>query len=149
MVLKMRRIRGFSLTRAIGVLTLGFGLLATISGDAFAETRDGRWFGRGERDACGNDWAAEFAISGGNLEGRFWRAGVLYDVYGNIDADGWIDQLRSGKNRREFGVLGPRFLDFAVRFDAETGRAEGVYAIEAGHGSLSCETPIILQKSLE
>lgn len=149
MVLKMRRIRSFSLFHVVGVIGLGLVLFAIASSDAFAQSRDGRWFGRGERDACGNDWAAEFAISGSDLKGRFWRAGVLYDVYGSIDADGWIDQLRSGKNRREFGILGPRFLDFLVRFDAETGRAEGIYAIEAGHGALSCETPIVLQKSLE
>ena len=118
-------------------------------GEASAQTRDGRWFGRGERDICGNPWAAEFELKGTALKGRFWRSGVLYDVYGRVDSNGRIDMIRTGKNKREFGVLGPRTLDFDLTFDAASGRAEGIYAIVVSQGALSCETPILLQRSID
>ena len=116
---------------------------------ASAQPLDGRWFGRGERDICGFAWAAEFSIERGNLVGRFWRGKVLYNVYGRVDRAGRLVSVRTGRDRREQGVVGARFLSFELIFNTEVEKAEGVYGTQSTNGTLACETPITLSKSLE
>jgi hypothetical protein len=127
---------------------LAAGLFASVA-TASAQPVDGRWFGRGERDICGLAWAAEFTIDGGKLKGRFWRGRVLYNVYGRVDQAGRLVSIRTGRDRREQGVVGARFLSFELTFDDEADKAEGVYGTQATNGTLACETPIQLSKSLE
>ena len=107
---------------------------------------DGRWFGRGPKDACDESWAMDMNIRGGKVRGRFWRGGVLYDVYGQVDSDGaWLGG-RGGKNKREFGVVAPRFLRFDIYFTEE--EAEGTYAV-AGSGGFYCQSPLGLKRTEE
>ena len=139
------------LVRSKGFLSsvgLAAGLLASVA-TASAQPVDGRWFGRGERDVCGQAWAAEFTIDRGKLKGRFWRGRILYNVYGSVDQAGRLVSVRTGRDRREQGVVGARFLSFELTFDGEASRAEGVYGTQASNGTLACETPIQLSKSLE
>jgi hypothetical protein len=107
---------------------------------------DGRWFGRGSKDACGESWAMDMKVRGGKVRGRFWRGGVLYDIYGQLDSDGALLGGRGGKNQREFGVIAPRFLRFDIYFLGE--EAEGSYAV-SGSGGLYCQSPLGLKRTEE
>ena len=107
---------------------------------------DGRWFGRGSKDACGESWAMDMKVRGGKVRGRFWRGGVLYDIYGQLDSDGALLGGRGGKNKREFGVIAPRFLRFDIYFLGE--EAEGSYAV-SGSGGLYCQSPLGLKRTEE
>ena len=86
----------------------------------------------------------DISVRSGKVQGRFWRGGVLYDVYGEIDADGAMQAGRGGKNKREFGVIAPRFLRFDIYFFGET--AEGIYAV-TGSGGLYCQSPLELKRT--
>jgi hypothetical protein len=107
---------------------------------------DGRWFGRGSKDACGESWAMDMKVRGGKVRGRFWRGGVLYDIYGQLGSDGALLGGRGGKNQREFGVIAPRFLRFDIYFLGE--EAEGSYAV-SGSGGLYCQSPLGLKRTEE
>ena len=134
-----------------GLVALGIVMLISpwVSGLAQAASdHDGRWFARGDKDACGFAWAAEFTITGSRLKGRFWRDSVLFDIYGRLGADGRLVNVRTGRDKREHGVVGPRFLAFELQFDALLEEAHGNYAVSGTGGSLSCQTPLRLQKSL-
>ncbi len=137
--------RSKGLLAAVG---LAAGLFASIA-TASAQPLDGKWFGRGERDIFGLAWAAEFTVDRGKLKGRFWRGRVLYNVDGRVDEAGRLVSVRTGRDRREQGVVGARFLSFELTFDGEADRADGVYGTQATNGTLACETPIQLSKSLE
>ena len=135
----------------IGLIALGISLLFSswFTGMAQAASDlDGRWFARGDKDACGFAWAVEFTIAGSRLKGRFWRDSVLFDIYGRLAADGRLANIRTGRNKREHGVVGPRFLTFELQFDAAQEEAHGNYAVSGTGGALSCQTPLRLQKSL-
>ena len=105
---------------------------------------DGRWFGRGSTDACDQSWAMDINVRGGQVQGRFWRGGVLYDVFGRIDDEGVMRRARGGRNKREFGVISPRFLRFDISFFGDV--AEGTYAV-AGSGGLFCQSPLELRRT--
>ena len=135
----------------IGLIALGIAILFSSWLSAIAQAAsdyDGRWFARGNKDACGFAWAAEFTITGSRLKGRFWRNSVLFDIYGRLAADGSLAHIRTGRNKREHGVVGPRFLAFELQFDAALEEARGNYAVSGTGGALSCQTPLKLQKSL-
>lgn len=148
----MRQINWSLAKRGLATVVFTFVIIGAALSDirsASAEIYDGRWFGRGEKDICGNPWAAEFTINRDKLKGRFWRGKVLYNVYGQLDDSGRLVSVRTGRDRREHGVIGARFLTFDLLFDAEGQRADGIYAILVTGGAESCETPIALQKSLD
>lgn len=105
---------------------------------------DGRWFGRAPEDACGQSWAMDINIRSGKVTGRFWRGGVLYDIYGDVDANGKMARGRGGKSSREFGIAAPRFLSFDMNFLGDS--AEGVYGV-TGSGGNYCQSPVALQRS--
>lgn len=105
---------------------------------------DGRWFGRAAEDACGQSWAMDINVRSGRVTGRFWRGGVLYDVYGQVDAAGSMKAARGGKSSREFGIAAPRFLQFDLEFQSDA--AKGTYGV-SGSGGVSCQSPLELQRS--
>jgi len=105
---------------------------------------DGRWFGRAPEDACGQSWAMDVNVRSGKVTGRFWRGGVLYDVYGQVDADGRMTSARGGKSSREFGIAAPRFLQFDAVFLGDT--ASGSYGV-AGSGGIFCQSPLELRRT--
>ena len=134
-----------------GFISLGAAVLLAMGGSGFADAAsdlDGRWFARGDKDACGFAWAAEFTVTGNRLKGRFWRDSVLFDIYGRLDSDGSLANVRTGRNKREHGVVGPRFLNFELDFDAAAEEARGNYAVSGTGGAISCLTPLTLKKSL-
>ena len=94
---------------------------------------DGRWFGRAAEDACGQSWAMDIKVRSGKVTGRFWRGGVLYDVYGDVAADGTMTAARGGKSSREFGIAAPRFLQFDLVFLGDA--AAGSYGVAGSGGS--------------
>lgn len=148
----MRQTTGLRAARGLAVAALVVAALGLPLSDmraASAGAFDGRWFGRGEKDICGNPWAAEFTVERDKLKGRFWRGKVLYNVYGQVDPQGQLVSVRTGRDRREHGVIGARFLTFELMFDAPSQSAEGNYGVLITGGAASCETPIALQRSLD
>jgi hypothetical protein len=102
-----------------------------------------RWVGIGERDACGFGWAMDITQEVDKIKGRLWRDNVQYDLYGELDQWGAMQDALAGKSVAYNGVPGARFLKVNLQFSEQT--AEGHYRVDMKSGS-GCITPIELKR---
>lgn len=102
----------------------------------------GRWFGRGDQDACGVPWAIDLMIEGRKVEGTLQRNGVAYDIKSEVHSKGSLLNALAGRSRSSQGKAGPSLFTIDLRFGSNL--AQGNYATERRG---SCRTAVTLRRS--
>ena len=113
---------------------------ALAAGDNISGTR---WVGEGSSEACGKPWAMRLAVSGQDVSGTLRWSGVEYDLVGQLEAGGQMQEAIAAKSSDFAHSIGPRF--FEIDLDFGPVRAQGRFGIKM-YTRLSCGTEVTLSK---